>query len=75
MAFGVGAEGRHALSGSENAKSSPTNFVRLNLMAVVPAVTGGDLGLAIGIPLWELREVRGVMVNFSTDLGLLDHSL
>jgi hypothetical protein len=75
MAFGVGAEGRHAWEDDENAKRSPTNYVKLNLMAVVPAVTGGDLGLALGIPLWELREVRGVMVNFSTDLGLLDHSL
>lgn len=75
LAFGVGAEGRHAWKDDENAKRAPTNYVILNLMAVVPALTGGDLGLAMGIPLWELREVRGVMVNFSTDLGLLDHSL
>jgi hypothetical protein len=75
MAFGVGAEGRHAWKDDENAKRSPTNYVKLNLMAVVPAVAGGDLGLALGIPLWELREMRGLMVNFSTDLGLLDHSL
>lgn len=75
LAFGVGAEGRHAWKDNENAKRSPTNYVLLNLMAVVPALNGGDLGLAMGIPLWELRSVRGVMVNFSTDLGLLDHSL
>lgn len=75
LAFGVGAEGRHAWKDDENAKRSPTNYVLLNLMAVVPALTGGDLGLAMSIPLWELREARGVMVNFSTDLGLLDHSL
>jgi hypothetical protein len=75
LAFGVGAEGRHAFSDSEEAKLSPTNYVKLNLMAVVPALTGGDVGLALGIPLWELREVRGVMATFSTDLGLLDHSL
>lgn len=75
LAFGLGAEGRHAWKDDENAKRSPTNYVMLNLMAVVPALTGGDLGLALGIPLWELREARGVMVNFSTDLGLLDHSL
>jgi hypothetical protein len=74
MAFGIGMEGRHAGSDSENAKLSPTNYWNLNFMAVVPAVTGGDLGLAIGVPLVEGREPRGVLVSFSTDLGLLDHS-
>lgn len=75
LAFGVGAEGRHALSNSDAAKASPTNYVLLNLMTVVPALTGGDVGLALGIPLYDLRDARGLTVNFSTDLGLLDHSL
>jgi hypothetical protein len=75
MAFGVGAEGRHAFRDNDSAKLAPTNYVQLNLMAVVPALTGGDLGLSLGIPLWEQREVRGVVATFSTDLGLLDHSL
>lgn len=73
MAFGVGAEGRHSKD-DDNANLSPSNYVNLNLMAVVPAVTGGDLGLAIGIPVWQRTDVRGVTVNFSTDLGLLDYS-
>ncbi|HVY28807.1 MAG TPA: hypothetical protein VHB79_19760 [Polyangiaceae bacterium] len=75
LAFGVGAEGRHAFSDSEAAKNSPTNYVLLNLMTVVPALSGGDIGLALGVPLYDLQDVRGVTVNFSTDLGLLDHSL
>lgn len=75
LAFGVGAEGRHAFSDSEAAKNSPTNYVLLNLMTVVPALSGGDIGLALGVPLYQLQDVRGVTVNFSTDLGLLDHSL
>lgn len=75
MAFGVGLEGRHALAQDEAAKLSPTNYVQLNFMAVVPALTGGDVGLAIGVPVRESREARGLLVNFSTDLGLLDHSL
>jgi hypothetical protein len=73
IAFGVGAEGRHSKDFAI-ANLSPSNYVNLNLMAVVPAITGADLGLAIGIPVWQRQDVRGVTVNFSTDLGLLDHS-
>jgi hypothetical protein len=74
MAFGVGMEGRQSPKQSANAKLSPTNFANLNLMVVIPAVSGGDLGLAFSIPVVESREPRGTIISLSTDLGLLDHS-
>jgi hypothetical protein len=72
MAFGVGLEGRHARDSVE-AELAPTNYVNLNLMALVPTTDGSDFGLAIGIPLKEDGFHRGTIVSFSTDLGLLDH--
>jgi hypothetical protein len=74
MAFGVGVEGRHAGGDSVDAGRTPTNYANLNLMTVVPALNGGDLGLAISIPLAEEGVKRGTVISFSTDLGLLDHS-
>jgi hypothetical protein len=74
MAFGVGVEGRQAASDKTDARQTPTNFAYLNLMTVVPAAKGGDLGLALSIPLAEDGVKRGAQITFSTDLGLLDHS-
>jgi len=74
MAFGMGVEGRQSASDKSDARQTPTNFVNLNLMAVVPAVSGGDLGLAVSIPLAEDGVKRGALISMSTDLGLLDHS-
>jgi hypothetical protein len=74
MAFGVGIEGRHAGGDQADARQTPTNFAYLNLMTVVPALSGGDLGLAISIPLAEEGVPRGTVISLSTDLGLLDHS-
>jgi hypothetical protein len=73
MAFGVGMEGRHA---KQNASADvvPTNFVNLNLMAVVPAASGGDMGVAVSIPVNDSTVPRGTIVTISTDLGLLDGS-
>ena len=75
LAFGVGVEGRQATN-HEVAKRelAPTDYVNLNLMAVVPAANGGDLGLGFSIPIKEARVPRGAIVVLSTDLGLLDHS-
>jgi hypothetical protein len=72
MAFGFGLEGRQAKGGDD--EGTPTNFVYLNLMAVVPALPGGDLGLAISIPLAERGVRRGTVISFTTDLGMLAHS-
>jgi hypothetical protein len=74
MAFGVGLEGRHAGNNREDAGETPTNYAYLNLMTVVPALSGGDLGLAISVPLAERGVKRGALISFSTALGLLDHS-
>jgi hypothetical protein len=75
LAFGVGVEGRQAQD-NEDAKAqlAPTNYANLNLMAVVPAASGGDLGLAVSIPVAESVIPHGAIVSLSTDLGLLDHS-
>ena len=73
MAFGVGVEGRQAKSSAE-ADLAPTNYANLNLMAVVPAASGGDIGLAFTIPIADSKIPHGAMVVLSTDLGLLDHS-
>jgi hypothetical protein len=74
MAFGVGVEGRQAVSDKTDASQTPTNFANLNLMTVVPAISGADLGLAVSIPLAEDGVKRGALISLSTDLGLLDHS-
>jgi hypothetical protein len=73
LAFGAGVEGRHA-GDSARAALAPTNYANLNLMAVVPALSGGDIGLAFSIPLADSAQARGVSINLSTDLGLLDRS-
>jgi hypothetical protein len=73
MGFGIGAEGRHAKK-SQSADLVPTNFVNLNLMAIVPATAGSDLGIAVSIPLNDSATPRGTIVTVSTDLGLLDGS-
>jgi hypothetical protein len=75
LAFGVGVEGRQASDKDEaKAQLAPTNYANLNLMAIVPAMTGGDLGLAVSIPLAESEVPHGAIVSLSTDLGLLDHT-
>jgi len=75
LAFGVGVEGRQAGDNSAaKAQLAPTNYSNLNLMAVVPAMSGGDLGLAVSIPLKDSVSPRGTIVSLSTDLGLLDHT-
>lgn len=71
LAFGVGIEGRHA-GGGVKKTLAPTNYANLNLMAVVPAATGGDLGLAFSIPVADSAVPRGILISFSTDLGMLD---
>jgi hypothetical protein len=74
MAFGVGVEGRHAANKDDAKRElAPTNYANLNLMAVVPAASGGDLGLAFSIPIKDALVPRGAIVVLSTDLGLLDH--
>jgi len=73
MAFGVGVEGRQSKSSAE-AALAPTNYANLNLMAVVPAASGGDIGLAFSIPISDSKIPHGATVVLSTDLGLLDHS-
>lgn len=74
MAFGVGAEGRHAANKDDAERLlAPTNYANLNLMAIVPAADGGDLGLALSIPIYDSQVPHGASVVFSTDLGLLDH--
>jgi hypothetical protein len=73
MAFGVGVEGRQSKDDAAAALVQ-TNFVNLNLMAVVPATSGGDLGIAVSIPINDSKVPRGTIVTFSTDLGLLDGS-
>lgn len=74
MAFGVGVEGRHATNKDDAKRElAPTNYANLNLMAVVPAASGGDLGLAFSIPIKDAVVPRGAIVVLSTDLGLLDH--
>ena len=74
MAFGIGIEGRQAGGDKADARQTPTNFAYLNLMTIVPALSGGDLGLAISIPLAEEGVQRGTVISLSTDLGLLDRS-
>jgi len=75
LAFGVGVEGRQASDKDEaKAQFAPTNYANLNLMAIVPATSGGDLGLAVSIPLVDSVVPRGTIVSLSTDLGLLDHT-
>ena len=75
MAFGVGIEGRHAGSKVDaKAELAPTNYANLNLLTIVPAADGSDLGLAISIPLADGAVPRGTIISLSTDLGLLDHS-
>ena len=75
LAFGVGVEGRQAGNRADaKAVMAPTNYANLNLMAIVPATQGGDLGLALSIPLVEGAAGRGAVISLSTDLGLLDHS-
>lgn len=75
MAFGVGVEGRHAGDkDAATAQLAPTNYANLNLMAVVPATSGADLGLAVSIPLVDGSVPRGTIVSLSTDLGLLDQT-
>lgn len=71
LAFGAGVVGRRARDNMA-AALVPTNFVDLRLMAVVPATSGGDLGLAFTIPLDDSAVPRGTIVSLSTDLGLLD---
>lgn len=75
LAFGVGVEGRQAVN-REDAKRelAPTNYANLNFMAVVPAASGGDLGLGISLPLKDAAVPRGAIISLSTDLGLLDHA-
>ena len=73
MAFGIGVEGRHAGDKPE-AKLAPTNYANLNLMAIVPAADGGDIGLAFSIPIADSEVPRGAIVSLSTDLGILDRS-
>jgi hypothetical protein len=43
-------------------------------MAVVPAAGGADTGIAASIPLLDSKIPQGVIISFSTDLGLLDGS-
>jgi hypothetical protein len=75
MAFGVGVEGRQAANKDDAKRElAPTNYANLNLMALVPAANGGDLGLAFSIPIKDALVPRGAIVVLSTDLGLLDHS-
>ncbi|HET9930773.1 MAG TPA: hypothetical protein VFQ35_08805 [Polyangiaceae bacterium] len=74
LAFGAGVEGRQAGGDQTNARQTPTDFVYLNLMAVVPVVSGGDFGLAFSLPLRERGVERGTIITISSDLGLLDHS-
>jgi hypothetical protein len=75
LAFGVGVEGRRAVDNSEaTTQRAPTNYAHLNLMAIVPATAGGDLGLAVSFPLDESYVPRGTIVSLSTDLGLLDNT-
>lgn len=73
MAFGIGVEGRHAGS-SANDVLAPTNYANLNLMAVVPATSGGDIGLSFSIPVADSVIPRGTIVSLSTDLGVLDRA-
>jgi hypothetical protein len=73
LSLGVGVQGRNTKSDAV-ADASPTNFVNLNLMAIVPAAGGADTGIAASIPLLNSKIPQGIIISFSTDLGLLDGS-
>jgi hypothetical protein len=73
ISLGIGVQGRNAKSNAA-ADAAPTNFINLNLMAVVPAAGGADTGIAASIPLLDSKIPQGVIISFSTDLGLLDGS-
>jgi hypothetical protein len=74
LALGAGLEGRHAKGKGPEVDLAPTNYANVNLMVVVPAIDGGDLGLAVKIPVRDSTVRRGASVVFSADLGLLDSS-
>lgn len=71
IGFGVGLQGRHS-NRSASSDVAPTNFLNLSLMAIVPAAAGADIGVAATVPLSDAKVPQGMIISFSTDLGLLD---
>jgi hypothetical protein len=71
IGLGVGLQGRHS-NRSASSDVAPTNFLNLNLMAIVPAAAGADIGVAATVPLSDAKVPQGTIISFSTDLGLLD---
>lgn len=72
LQLGVGVEGKHSGDIDEAvAAFVATNYVDLNLMAVVPTATGSDLGIKVRLPLVEGEVDRDVLISVAGDFGLL----
>jgi hypothetical protein len=72
LQFGIGAEGKHSGDVDDDIDELvPTNYVDLNLMAMVPTASGSDLGFKLRIPVRDGAFERETLISVGSDFGVL----